>query len=382
MRISSETQVRLGLAAAIVLQLAIVGLFYFDIIHDPNHRTGTLIFHHGGDEVAYFELAQSLLDGQPVKTQFSLGFPLMLVPWIVALQPGGPDALKVPIAVFHALFLFPLAQALFLSLALRLFRNPTTALLALLLWTVLPIVLYLALALAQRAELGAIWAVHLPWLQMLSDPPAAFLTLFSFWLMFRLLDTGGTRRQWIMAIVLGFVCGWAMLVRINTILTVAIVFLMLGVMKRWSALAVTGVTLLITYTPQLIYNSAFFSTPFTTGYQAVGPLPQQGLMNVSYVIQLFLGNYAIVAWIVMLSMVIAIALGAWALWRKTPLGAITTGLWWAVYLAFFSLYYYSWDGGFARFLLPAYPGLVLLVGGALNLLLDRTPRPRTSSGRL
>src|SRR5438105_3620861 len=175
----SIRQFRLGLMIAVLLQLAIIGLFFFGIIHDENHPLGTLSFHHGGDQNDYFALARSIQQGQPVASKFTLGYPLLLLPWLAVFQPQKATDLMPIQAAFHAFILFPLAQILLAGLALRLIRQRTMALLCVLLWTVLPVVLYLAMAALGRAALGAIWAVHLPWLQMLSDPPATFLTILS-----------------------------------------------------------------------------------------------------------------------------------------------------------------------------------------------------------
>src|SRR5579859_604550 len=254
----SARQVKICLAVAIALQVFVVGLFYFDIIHDPDHGVGDFIFHHGGDEAEYFALAQSLIKGSPLKSQFSLGFPVMLVPWILILHPKTATDLKVPVALFNSLLLFPLAQTLFLSFAVRLLRSRTIAVIGLFIWTVLPVALFVGVALTGRPALGAIWAVHLPWLQVLSDPPAAVLTLTMFWIMFRQLDAEEVRHQRLWAALLGAICGLALLVRANTILTVAIVFLILAASRRWSAFVIAGAATALTYTPQFAYNIANF----------------------------------------------------------------------------------------------------------------------------
>src|SRR5438270_2431656 len=139
----SDKHLKLGLNCAVALQLVVIGIFYFNIIHTPDHDTGSFRFHHGGDEVGYFQLAQSILNGTPVKSQFSLGFPLMLIPWLIAVQPTKPLDIEASVAIFHAVFLFPLAQILFLSLAKRILQNRAAALLALLIWTVMPLILFL-----------------------------------------------------------------------------------------------------------------------------------------------------------------------------------------------------------------------------------------------
>src|SRR5438045_799064 len=109
----SNRQLTIGVAIAIVLQVLVVALFFFDLIHDPNHQTSRFIFHHGGDENDYFALARSLLTGTLIDSKFSLGYPLMLAPWIAAFRAAIPADVIQPVALFSALVMFPLAQILF-----------------------------------------------------------------------------------------------------------------------------------------------------------------------------------------------------------------------------------------------------------------------------
>src|ERR1041385_3490311 len=110
MREISQRQLKLGLVIAVVFQLLVVALFFFDIIHDPNHQPGRFIFHHGGDENDYFALARSLLTGTPIDSKYPLGYPLLLIPWIIAFRATIPSDVIQPVALFSALVMFPLAQ--------------------------------------------------------------------------------------------------------------------------------------------------------------------------------------------------------------------------------------------------------------------------------
>jgi hypothetical protein len=108
-KLISPLQLRLGLAVAMVLQIAIVGLFYLDVIHDPNHQPGTLLFHQGGDQDGYFALAQSIVSGNLIQSKYTLGYPLLLVPWIAIFKPARPQELIPVIAALNAFVLFPLS---------------------------------------------------------------------------------------------------------------------------------------------------------------------------------------------------------------------------------------------------------------------------------
>ncbi len=366
----SPRQLQLGLAVAIILQIAIVGLFYLDVIHDPNHQPGTLLFHQGGDQDGYFALAQSIVSGDLIQSKYTLGYPLLLVPWMAIFKPARPQDLIPAIAALNAFVLFPLSQFILARLTLRITHHRTVALISVLLWTGFPVMLYSAMALVGRAELGAIWAVHLPWLQMLSDPPATFLTLLSFWLLLLILATPASRRYAVLVVVLGAVCGFSLLLRVNTILSVGIVILLLMLKRRWSALFVVGLLSFALFLPQFLYNMRYFGGPLTMGYQVMDQQPSDGLFSLTYPIKILTGQYGFVLGGGLLLLCALLTLGGAVLWRRDRDGAVILTLWIVSYLVFYGLYYYSWEGALTRFLLPVYPGLASLVSA---LLLVRAP---------
>jgi hypothetical protein len=302
-----------------------------------------------------------------------------LVPWIAVFKPARPQDLVPAIAALNAFVLFPLSQLILARLTLRITRHRTVALISVLLWTSFPVILYGGMALVGRAELGAIWAVHLPWLQMLSDPPATFLTLLSFWLLLLILDTPTSRWYAVLVVVLGAVCGFSLLLRVNTVLTVGIVILFLMLKRRWSALFATGLLSLVLFLPQFLYNIRFFGGPFTMGYQVMDRQPPDGLFSLSYPVKMLAGQNGIAIGGGLLLLCALLILSGLILWRRDRDGAVILTLWVVSYLVFYGLYYYSWEGALTRFLLPMYPALAALISA---LLLYRVPvHPATGRER-
>lgn len=343
----------------IALHFVILALFFFDVIRDPYHQPGTLLFHHGGDDREYFKIATLLLQGNVPETQYTLGYPLLLVPWIVVLRPSVITELTGPMVVFHAGILFPLTQIILYHLTFRLTRQRLIAWLAALFWALMPAALYAGVATIHSPDLAAIWAVHLPWLQMLSDPPSAFLTVLSFWMLFRCLDSARPSQQIFWAELVGMVAGIAVLTRMNSLLTVGATILILVLARRWLNAIIVGTIMLLIFSPQVLYNLHFFGSPLTTGYQAL-TTPPQGLFNLSYPLNILTSKYSVLAIAGVIGLVLFLALGLRMLWQTNRFGAIAVGAWVVGYLIFFSLYYYSWDGGMTRFLIPAWPWLLLL----------------------
>ncbi len=317
---------------------------------------------------------RSLMDSQWF-SKFTLGYPLLLLPSIAIFHPSSADDLIPLSTILNACILFPLAQLVLVKLAYRVLHSRTLALSGLLLWTLSPLIAYVLLALTGRSETGAIWGTHLAWLQMLSDPPAAFLTILSFWLLFQICDRRGSTA--LGSVALGLTCGILLLLRINSIISVSVVLLILLIVRRWQALEIVLLLTFLCFLPQLTYNAAFFGSPLTFGYQVLEAQPPDGLISFRYALQ-FLHDQALLAGISGVGILAFFAIATYVLWVVDRLAAIAVVLWGIGYLAFFSLYYYSWIGGVYRFLIPAYPAYSLVaVGLLMKRRTEAKPRLRT-----
>jgi hypothetical protein len=365
---------RAGLALIYLVHLCVLGLFFFVIPSQWHHGW---YFHHGGDQEGYYALAESLVEGQPVASKFPLGFPLLLAPAIMLTQPAGWEDLVPPFVVLHAFVLHGLSQVLLGAIARRVTHSRALALLVVLGWVLTPLALYAAVSVAHSQQLAANWAVHLPWLQMLSDPPAAFLTLLVIWIWFKGFDSG--RLGWVG--VAGLLSGFLGLVRFSGLLTPGLLGLVMLYKRRWRELAIFGAATALTFAPQLVYNAHFWGGPLTFGYVTTEEDPGRQLFSASYFADgasLLAGRPA--ALIVVAAGIMIAALGwAW-LWRRDRLGAVIVGGWALSYAAFYGAYYYSWVGGMTRFLIPAYPAGVITLAACAALgwrvLFSRSSRRR------
>jgi hypothetical protein len=350
---------RLGLLIAVALHLIIVALFFTDAIRDEYHIPGTFNFHNGGDQSEYFEFARSILRGEPARTRFTLGYPLLLAPWLVAFPTANALTMTGYVAAFNALILFPVSQVVLAWLGVLWLRSRTRALIAVLIWTLLPLALYLFMAVIGRAGLGAIWAVHLPWLQMLSEPPTTFLTLISFVLLVLVIN----EPRLLTTIALGFVCGVLILIRMNAALSVLAIGAVLLLRGRWRELLIVGALIGATFTPQLIYNAVNFGNPFSTGYAVIDTAPPYGLFSTAYLLEALTGRVGGILALGIFAGVVLFPAGILRIWRINQDAAISIGIWIVAYLGFFSLYFHTWDGGITRFLIPMYPAVGLFAAG-------------------
>lgn len=379
-------QYRLGLLVAIVLHLMIVSLYVFNMIPQQHHPADRLFwFHNGGDNVGYFNQARSLLNGDLQPNKYTLGFPILLIPFMVSLQPPFQEDLLEPVSAFWTLVMFPLGQITLGLVATRLTGRRRLGLASVFVWTLLPLVVYGTVYLLFNAAMAETTSVHLLWAQMLSDGPATLFTLLAFAVFFR---TGPvTPRR---ALLLGVLCGYLMLIRMTGAVTGMLIGVILLAQRRWLAAAILAVVAGLVFSPQLLYNAQVFGGPFASGYTVLDELPEQGLFHPVY-----LWDAINIIWTRMgLLLPLGLALGGltgtfgfYALWQRNRLGAVVIGVWIISYLAVYGIYYYSWIGGLVRFLIPALPALAVLLVGVMDGLLRlwrqadaNIPLPPNSAG--
>lgn len=375
---------RIVLFVLVLLHLAVVGLYVAEVIpqefNPPDHL---FWFHNGGDNADYFRMAINIAHGQFEAIKYPVGFPLTLLPFIAIFQPRVQENLLQPVSAFWTLVMFPVGQLLLYRLSLVLTHRPSVGLWAVFLWTILPLPLHLALLLLTSPVIAETSSVHLIWAQMLSDGPATLLTILTFVLYFEWrarARTDGRGFRW--ALALGVTLGALVLVRYTGALSGAIIALLLVAERRWQALLTVGAAAALMLLPQLAYNFAAFGDPFTTGYTVLDELPPYGLFSLRYLTDATgaLGPTLIPVVICATLAGAAIVLGTAALWRWQRMAAVITTLWIGGIVALYSLYYYSWNGGMFRFLMPMYPAAALVIAALVVWLASRRapvlPAPR------
>ena len=364
----------LALGALIALHFVVVGLFAFSVIPQQFHPPDQLFwFHNGGDNAAYFELAQSLLQGEVVASKYPLGFPITLIPFIAITQPASQEDLIEPVAAFWSLVMFPLAQLALYRLTRLMTGHRTVALLAVLIWTLLPLGMWLGVSLVAAPPAAETSAVHLIWAQMLSDGPATLLTIVAFLLYAELRRHDSRPRLWVRSATLGLTLGALILVRYTGALSAGPILLLLVIERRWAGLVVASLLMAGVASIQLVYNAAFFGSPFTSGYTVLDILPERGLFHPGYLTDA-------VAKLMQRSVLVTAACGAaalagmigglWATWKLNRWSTVILTAWIVPYAVFYALYYYSWTGSLLRFLMPIYPALAIAAAALLFELRD------------
>ncbi|MFC1959821.1 hypothetical protein ACFLYO_03835 [Chloroflexota bacterium] len=356
-------QYRWGLALAYGIHLIIVALYIFSIIPQKYHPPEHLFWlHNGGDNQGYYDLAHdiSALDFS-TPNKYPLGLPILILPF-VALFPAYPMMqLTQVVAAFWSLIMFPVGQWSLGKLGQQTTGRRWLALLAVSLWTLLPLIFWAGLRIGASPIVAETGSVHLIWAQMLSDGPTALCTMLLVIVYLKLREEP-TRWRW--AILAGVLAGLLPMIRITAALIVPVIGVLLLLERHWRALLTMGVGAIIVYLPQLAYNTHFYGNPFTTGYTALDTLPPAGLFSFSYLgfgTRLLWDTLGLLLPLALIGIGIGTFYGLRYLWRVNRWGALVIAGWITSYVAVYSIYYYSWDSALLRFWIPMYPAAVIVV---------------------
>lgn len=230
--------------------------------------------------------------------------------------------------------------------------------------------------LARRLDLTPGWSVAalaLVWLcpltlfvslQPMSDLLALLWSLITLWLALR------SREHWRWSLLAGLAASVAVLVRpTNLLLALPVALALGGSWRRYLLLGLGGLpgALFLGY-----YNRQVYGMPFTSGYGDIAATLQAGFVPHNLV------HFA--RWIpALLSPLVLAALAAPFVpaARRHELGVL--GLWAGLLIGFYSFYFHSGETWwYLRFILPAFPGLVLAALVVLQQGWQRWPAPRWS----
>ncbi len=359
--ISSSIHLRTGyaLSGLVILHFCVVALFAFEVIPQEYHPPDRMFwFHNGGDNVEYFALARGMVSGELPVSKYPLGFPLTMIPFVLVFQPTTYDQILEPVAIFWSLVMFPIGQIALYYLTKMMTGRRITGLISVLIWTLLPLLIYAPLRIASNSVVAETYSVHLIWAQMLSDGPTTLLTIFAFIVYFKWHKLAYKTPGW--EILLGILLGALVLVRYTGAITGILIAMLLLGGRRWRALFLTGFSAFVVVLPQLIYNLTYFGNPISTGYTVLDILPEYGLFHPNYLIEALgaaLARSPVLVLAGITATVLVTCAGLWLLWRQSRLIGS--------YVAIYAIYYYSWIGGLTRFLIPAYPAMAILLATVL-----------------
>lgn len=264
-------RVQIALLGLMLLRLTLNTLFLLDVLpldmRDPVYR---FYLHHGGDQELMLMMARTALVGAPAEAVVAVGQPMMMIPWVLLLQPGSYIEMVVPMVIVNGYVFGGLSVLLVGGIARAATRSDRIAVWSAALWALLPLAAYGAFFWhPSNVVLRSSAVPEVGWLNGLSDGPATFWLLVSAFLLARLLNKRREARFWPSA-ALGAALGLTILFRFHLAPAVATGLLMVLIFCGWRPLLAAFGALLVTYLPQAWYNTLIFGIPFTTGYISYG----------------------------------------------------------------------------------------------------------------
>jgi hypothetical protein len=246
-----------GLAAIGLFRVCMVAGFLYDV--PPLMHEGWK-FHQGGDQILYFSIARSLVALNPLASKYSMGFPLLLVPFIIVFNPASWLDLIKPVLTFHVilsvLFVFVIG-----FIAWMVSKNVFTVIASATLWVLHPYLMYASFALhSQAATVRSSYVSHAMWFPILSDASSTFFVLLGILLYFWSED----KQRYVYGA--GCMIGVAGLIRSPNLLAGVILSATYLLRKEYVKTIKFCGCMLLLFTPQFLYNAYFNASPFVFGY--------------------------------------------------------------------------------------------------------------------
>lgn len=368
--ISLITLFDIAIFLVIIFRIAVILLLVNGYIYTRSIQHEGWIFWLKGDDRLYFDLANSLINFQPVMSKFTLGFPIFLIPFILITNASDRGDIHNPFVIFNSIGLYSLAIILVGQIAKKLTENKYVSLIAALLFAFFPFKFITVTRIPGWGYRYKYVFLSLSGLSIGNTVPSMFFSILGIYF-FLYADYKQTNNHLKYIYLSGISLGFTMLLRMNNLLLLIPLFLFSLFKKKFKDfLIIVGICLII-FIPQFVYNSYFFGNPLMSGYiyYEINGLhaPRRG--NAPYFSSEFFVPYLLRTYnscpIVFILTFVGVPILTFLL--KKRLETMFLLSWFFSYLIFFLFDYYSifhmW-----RFLFPAIPVLCIFMGNLVILL--------------
>lgn len=253
----------LAIFALVLLRLVMWWLFQHDLprmeIHDGWY------FYHGGDQGVYFNIAQSILKGNPSSQSASAGWGIVLAGMLAFM--GGKDYVDIlPLVVIgNGLWLALISIPVMAQLGWVLTRSRTQGWLVAAVWTLFPYLLWLAFAFHRDTEnLRNAYVSRQMWVSGLTDGSSWLFMILGVGMALRARQLG--RWAWLWFLVGGISMGWGTAIRMQVIPVAVVTVGALALTRQWRGAGLTFLGCCIGFAPQIAYSWASTGHPFNLPY--------------------------------------------------------------------------------------------------------------------
>ena len=356
---SNKTLFLYALTALVVLRILMGAGFIADI--PAIQHTGWQFHCGGGDQILYFNMAQSFAAVRPIPGKYPIGFPLLLTPLVLFFKPAIWQDLVIPVVLFHTMLaLISIYLVGYITRALT--KNISLGILSALLWTITPYIIYALAAFFDTQWIRNTYVSYYMWFSMLSEPTATFFLLLSLYCY--LLSLEKKHLSWLV----GITAGMTMAIRIPGVFYVVVFASGYMLSRRYWDLALFAAGVLFMVFPQILYNSIFYNSLLTSGYTHA---PGQPAIHYSvaytktFVMYLVHQHPAVFSFLLLGALTVPAAI----LYRYR---CAVHG--WIVLMGIVcihSAFYSTWWGfvtDFIRFLMPVVPVVIIITAGFIGAL--------------
>jgi phage-related protein len=350
-----------ALTALVVLRILMVAGFVADI--PPIQHTGWQFHCGGGDQILYFNMAQSFAALSPIKEKYPVGFPLLLTPLVLFYKPAVWQDLVMPVVMFHTMLaLISIYLVGYITKALT--KSTSLSILSALVWTITPYAIYALAAFFNTQWIRNTYVSYLMWFSMLSEPATTFFLLLSLYCYFLSLEKKH------LAWLVGITAGMTMVIRIPGLFYAAVFASGYMLSRRYRELAIFSACVLLMVTPQLIYNSVFYNSPLTFGYTYAPGQPTTHYSfayTITFVMYLINQHPRIFCFLLMGALTVAAAI----LYMYKNKSAVHCWVVLTSIVGIHAAFYSAWWGflsDFIRFLMPVVPIVIIIAAGLIGAL--------------
>lgn len=326
----------------ILLIRPVLCLYYF--------LTEGFFLYQWDDQAGYFDVAQGLVNLNPIYERFTFGLPALIAPFIKFFHPQHYTDLVLPFSLFNAFVLGTLGMYWVFKITELLTSQQQAARMAAVIYAIHPFLPFFARTernwhLRAQIHVGDM----LGW-NMTSDHVGTVFLLLAVVLFLQALQD---RRSLFPA---GLMVGFAGLIRIpNMIIWIPLCYLALMKKRPLRSYLPFFAGMVVILTPQLVYNKYYFGSPFRFGYTAIG-----GHIGHYWEFQLLYHGKQLLTvlrdhYLLILFFLLAI------IFRPDHRRGVFLLLWVALFISYYAGYEQFYANPI-RFLIPLRPGLCIGIG--------------------
>jgi hypothetical protein len=352
-----------ALTGLIAVRILMVAGFVADI--PPIQHAGWQFHCGGGDQILYFNMAQSFAALTPTAGKYPVGFPLLLAPLVLLFKPAVWQDLVIPVVIFHTILaLISIYLVGYITRALT--QSTALSILSALVWTITPYGIYALAVFFNTQWIRTTYVSYYMWFSLLSEPTTTFFLLLSLYGYCLSLEKNH------FAGLAAVAAGMAVLIRIPSLFYAAVFALGYLLTRRYRSLIIFSACVFLIIMPQLIYNSVYFNSPLTFGYTHVPgqPATPYSFAYTKLFVMYLINQHPVIFFFLLLGTLTIPAVILYrskrAMHRWVVLISIA-----GIHVAFYSTWWWFLSD-FIRFVMPVVPVAIIIAVGSLAALPKRS----------